>query len=290
MAGRNYERLAIEQFGRHLFESNDLDPIYNALWKINRIENGWGNPQLYRWLLAYWCFYHSGVASYISQFQSQQYWDMMLVAAKNEAPSPTGQRWPRGHERRHFRGGQAIQAISELAARYPSPEWMVEYVAGEGGQYEALANRVQEHRGFGPWISWKVADMTDRVLGLSIDFKEKEVFMFTDPTKAALMLWRQRMKLPEGTRPKDNAAQATIIHAIVEYLQLEFANYKAPPDYRRIVNLQEIETVLCKWKSHMNGHYPLWNDIMDIRSGLEPWAKVCKEAASFLQYVPRKVE
>lgn len=54
------------------------------------------------------------------------------------------------------------------------------------------------------------------------------------------------------------------------------------------MNIQEVETVLCKWKSHMNGHYPLWNDIREINGGLEPWAGRCSAARAFLNHMPKE--
>ena len=63
---RNYPRLDIETFGRHLITTGDLDPIYTALV---RAEQGgdFSVPQLCRWLLGYWCYYHAGVASFLSE-------------------------------------------------------------------------------------------------------------------------------------------------------------------------------------------------------------------------------
>ena len=44
-----------------------------------------------------------------------------------------------------------------------------------------------------------------------------------------------------------------------------------PPLYDRPIGLQEVETVLCKWKSHLNGHYPLYNDTDEINHGMINW-------------------
>ena len=56
--------------------------------------------------------------------------------------------------------------------------------------------------------------------------------------------------------------------------------------YERPVGLQEVETILCKWKSHMNGHYPLNNDIMEIRHGLKDWLPVSALARAFYDAMP----
>lgn len=295
MAGaRSYERLPVEEFGRQLLASRDLDPVYCALHDLKR---HWGVSRVARWMVAYWCYYHCGAASYLSDFVGARFWSEMMRAAENKEPAPTDGRWPRGSERRHFRGQQAIRSVEELATRYGDrPEEMVIYVAGsavepwgklttESNPFEAVAKRVREHRGFGPWISFKVGDMLERVLGTPVDFSEAAVFMFKDPVKAALMVWRDKMRLPENAKPKDTAAA---IHGVVEHLLGEFDGTTAPPNGDRLVGLQEVETVLCKWKSHVNGHYPLYNDIDEINEGLTAWVGVTDAAREFQDAMPRR--
>lgn len=275
----SYQKLNIFEFGTHLLTTNELDPVYVAL-----VDTGWEWQHLYRWLIAYWCFYNCGVASYLSEFEGKEFWDRMEVAAVNEVPNPLGDRWARGSERRHFRGQQAIKAVAELRARYGKrPHDMVASIAGEAPDYVRIAKQVKTHRGFGDWISFKVADMVDRVLGVPVDFTEAAVFMFKDPVKAALMLWREEQKLSPLAKPKN---QTYVIHKVVEMLEDHFSEFKAPPYYDRPVSLQEVETILCCWKSHMNGHYPLFNDIREIRSAVQPWVTTCKTAMQFLEHMP----
>jgi hypothetical protein len=220
----------------------------------------------------------------MAQYEGNHYWTAMMTAAINETPSPTGDRWPRGRERRHFRGKQGINAMSDLEYRYKThPEYMVENIIEAAPDYKVLTDQVQTHRGFGPWIGFKVADMIDRCLGIHVDFTEAAVFMFDDPVKAALMVWLDYHKLPPGSKPKDRKAA---IGEVVQHLAIAFEDFKAPPLYDRLVDLQEVETVLCKWKSHMNGHYPLNNDIIEIREGLEPWTAHSELAAEFLKGMP----
>ena len=282
--GRDYPRLEIEEFGRQLIESGDLDPIYIALDKVN-----WTHDQRDRWLVAYWCWYHAGVACYMSEHTGSAYWTLMMVAAKNAGAPPVGGRWPRGHERRHARGEQALNMVRGLRNQYKEPEEFVRFVSGPGGtsntrQFSAVAGRVKVHNLFGPWIAFKVADMLERVCGVPVDFDKAAVFMFKDPVKACEMLFVRRQGLDPRVKPK----LEFIIEPIVEHLRREFADLQAPPARDRAIDLQEIETVLCKWKSHMNGHYPLYNDIDEINSGLGPWLEVSSSAKEFAAAMPRR--
>ena len=279
---RNYERLPIEKFGRYLITSGDLDPVYIAL--PNAVEDA---AQQSRWLIAYWCFYHCGVASWLSERQGAAFWESMLEAAANASNAPTGGRWPRGSERRHFRGAAAIKAVLALEKRYGEhPEEMVKYISmdhvtrpTETIPYAKIAERVKEHLLFGPWIAFKVADMLERINGVPVNFDQAEVFMFKDPTRAAEMLYRKKARLPDTAKIKT----AKIIPEVVDYLTKEFSDLSAPPLRDRPIGLQEVETCLCKWKSMMNGHYPPYNDTNEIRAGLVGWGNTAK---AFLHFMP----
>jgi hypothetical protein len=65
-----------------------------------------------------------------------------------------------------------------------------------------------------------------------------------------------------------------------------FATTPAPPSGNRMCGLQEIETILCKWKSHINGHYPVGNDVREIRHALVAWEMRSKTAARLLAVAP----
>lgn len=291
MSKRDYDRLPIEQFGRHLIVSGDLDPVYIALHKMELDE-----PQLHRWLIAYWCLYHCGAACWLSEQKGDRFWAGLLDAASNTEPAPTGDRWPRGHERRHFRGAAARNAVIKLTERFSSqPEGMVSYILGgtrltRGIPFEEVSGRAQEYPLFGPWIGFKVADMVDRVLGVRVDFTEAAVFMFKDPRMAALKLWRLKAGLPDTAHPKDARAENAIVHEVVKHLVIEFSDLQAPPLNDREIGLQEVETVLCKWKSHMNGHYPLNNDIDEIVEGLLSWQTASETARSMKWNIPPRLE
>jgi amino acid-DNA transferase-like protein len=275
---RSYERLEVEPFGRFLLQSNDLDPVYVALAGAEL-----GGPTLRRWLLAYWCYYHAGAASWMSEREGSDFWDAMLAAARNQEPAPVGGRWPRGHDRRHFRGAKAVEAVERLRARYgPRPEDMAEYCASGGpATCAAVMKRVKEHFLFGPWVGFKIADMCERVLRAPISFEHAEVFMFDSPAKAARILWDERVGAAE---PDHNAVNAWA----VDYLAKVFADQKAPPWYDRPVGLQEIETILCCWKSHRSGHYPLWNDIDEINDGLRAWVPHSAAARGVAEAMPKR--
>jgi hypothetical protein len=273
-----YNLLSVEDFGRQLIDTGDLDPVYIA---ISQVE--WPEEQRKRWLVAYWLFYHPGAACYMSDLKVMEFWGQVGIAAVNELAPPVGDRWPRASERRHFRGDKAVNAVRELGRRFGVPESLVDFVAQPAPSYPQLFNRVCSLPQFGPWMAFKVADMLERVLSVPVDFDLGSVTMFDDPKKAALMVARNKLGLPENAKMKDPDGT---IRQVVEHLIDQFKDLSAPPAHDRAIGYQEVETVLCKWKSHTNGHYPVGKDCREIREGLEAWAKVSPAAAEFLHYMP----
>ena len=271
--------LSIEEFGTHLLDSGDLDPVYVALHALQLPKR-----QLERWLLAYWCWYDCGVASYLSEREGKQFWTVMRSAALNETTAPSGGRWLRGRERRHARGAQAVRMVDELAQRHGAPE---NFAAHLDIDRKWTCREVMDYAGanylFGPWISFKVADMAERCLGSAVSFDEASTFMFRDPTEAALMLWRERTRQPPNALPK---SKDHVIREVVGYLEGQFGHRAAPPRDDRPVGLQEVETILCKWKSHVHGKYPPFHDQHDILAAIPPWAATCETAARFQRAVP----
>lgn len=275
-----YPRLGVEAFGRHLLRSNDLDPIYVALYKAHE-HHEWSTERLKRWMVAYWCFYHAGFASYACKFSGVRFWNALMRAAVNQDRSLVGGRWPRGTERRHARGAQGVAMIDYLRNAYRFPEKMVDSILAGSRDFASIRKRVKTHHLFGDWIAFKVGDMLERILGERVDFSEADVFMFKDPVKGAQMVWESW----PNSHPKEFSNPKEMITTVVYVLEKNFSSFLAPPSYDRPIGLQEVETILCKWKSHMNGHYPLNNDIREIREGLKGWGK---EAELFLKYMPEE--
>jgi hypothetical protein len=288
----NYPLLDIYAFGEQLLRTKDIDPVYVVLDSA-----GWSNELKARWCLAYWCTYHVGVASYVASHTGDAYWSVLAQVAVNETPAPTGGRWPRGKERRHWRGKQAYASWTDLARRYAQdPSLFVATLAnpktfisiGTLGAfdpapipYAEVAKAVKVHVGFGSWMAFKIADMLEQVFNIPVDFDNAAVFMFKDPKEAALRFWRFKYKLPENARPN---SEDDVINKVVDHLVDHFSSTSqfTAPTGRRLVGLQEVETILCKWKSHINGHYPLNNDIEELRHAAEAWAPYTSLAKAFI--------
>jgi hypothetical protein len=259
-------------FGEKLIKTEDLDPVYCTLVRASL-----PREQLYRLLLAYFCFYHLGAAAYLSEWEGEEFWLLMENAASNEIPPnmngelPRG-RWPRGSERRHFRGSKcvaAVKKIEEFSASKSGPETFVGVLAelGQLVKLEGLMDAVQAFPMMGPWISFKVADILERVLGVSVVFPNDLTLFYAEPRAALEML----------DVPAEEANLKLLKH---------FGRIKAPPRYERFCNSQEVETIACKTRSFWHGKYWVGKDIHEIRKGLVGWGET---ATRILREMPPEV-
>lgn len=240
-------------FSKQLIETEDLDPTYVFLYKAKQ-QGILDTPQLKRWLMAYWLTYHSGVCSKLCLLEGVDFWNCLLENQK---------KWPRGTERRHFRGESAVNALCWFRVALPKPEGGVDYLGS--GDYCKVARRVMSWPLFGPWIAFKAADMLERVLDVPIDFSGCDLSMYKSPLEAA-------NRLDPGGNVK----------GVVSRTIKELSNYKAPPSYNRPIQLSEVESCLCKHGSHLKGQYPIGKDTIEIRHHLQGWGPLAERLSQCL--------
>lgn len=270
---REYKRLSCAAFGEELLTSMDLDPVYVAVARAPM-----NNAQRSRLLVAYWCLYHLGAAARLSELPEKRFWWALFEAAANNntpklLPKQAGGRWPRGTERRHWRGDQAINSAASVRERARgNAEALVDWL-GTGATFLEVLRRVRQLQGFGPWIGFKVADMLERVAGYDVSFADCELAFYEEPRKgAALYVGSVKLK-----HDGDNYVDVAVKHLLHE---ARLGAFRAPPilqGSRRRVNVQEVETVLCKWKSHLGGHYPVGKDTREIYHGLDGWGDLAQD-------------
>jgi hypothetical protein len=325
MPGHPTDKLSVFDFGRELLRTNDLDPVYVLLWEAQL-----PRPVLYRWLLAYFCFYHVGTACWITQAYAgkrfridSKYWERFEQAASSKD-------YPRAHERRHYRGKNAMDSYHFLREKGIDALFqpLIDYGTDTDTPLGVVMKGVQQWKGFGPWIAFKVADMLERLNIVRVSFDDGAAFLFDSPREGAEMLWanlhNDEERIPDdvgrwavrmiliglsasssgsvawvkGTAPHsrpvsgapcppDASGGAVLVSRrgarITDPVQSKWHDLLysekmltaplAPPRYERPINVQEVETILCKYKAYMNGHYRVGEDIRACREGLLRFAR-----------------
>lgn len=249
-------KLDVVEFGRQLVTTGDLDPVYVVLHNA-----GLSKTELYKWLIPYWCFYHVGTACHIADHP--YYWPTMAKAAASKD-------YPRSSERRHFRGAFAIKAVEKLA----KVGWLrpiEQLIEGSPLTLSTVMKRVKTWYGFGDWIAFKVADMLERLDICKVTFTEADTFLFDSPREGATLVVEHNATHKVDDHPK----------WAMDYLSIHLGTLDAPPRKERKLNGQEYETILCKWKSHLSGHYTVGKDIHEVREGLLRFSK-CRTSQALL--------
>lgn len=259
------------EFGEALIRTEDLDPVYVGL-----VRAGLPRDQLHRWLLAYWMVYHMGVASWLSD--CRDFWFWANEVAKNEfvAPGLPADRWPRGTERRHFRGQKAVQAVQVLSSAHLAPEHLVADLYRGASTAKEVMDRIQEWPMFGPWIAFKAADMIERCLGVPVQFPADLGLVYKEPREALDILTRENYGGDQDLTTEEHYG----------VLLDHFRQFPAPPAGDRFCGPAETETVLCKWKSYRGGHYWIGRDIHECRGHLAGWGET---AERILAVMPQEV-
>jgi hypothetical protein len=245
------KKLTLIEFGEGLLRLGDLDPVYpHLLFYVEKERD-----KARRTILAYALFYDLGEAIWLAE--QEDFWTAVTVAARNDTPSPHGTRWPRGAERRHFRGEKCVGAVRELAVSFPMPERLIAELIEPGGELKEVMERLRGLPQFGPWITFKLADIGERVLAAPIHFP-----LILDHSLYSSPLFTVRLLATQGGISPEEIWNRTLSH---------FGQFSAPPRYERNCNAQETETIFCKYGSYLKGHYYLGKDLKEIEHSLKRW-------------------
>lgn len=258
--------LSVLAFAKGLLETNDVDPGYVILQKLKG-----SRDLLKRWLVAYFSCGHFGASSMLADYAKPSlYWDRLLTYAKG--------REPRSLSWRHFRGENALKVIASLR-EFSTPTGFINFaITGKTDTeknppntvvpFDVIKDRVERIHGYGKRISFKAADMLERLGMVNVKFPEQDVMMYDSPAEAAQLVYKTYA--PSQGQYYSLETMTDRANWAVNYIRSAdgVGNALAPPRFERVVNIQEIETMLCKWKSHLGGRYPVGHDIDEARAEL----------------------
>jgi hypothetical protein len=122
---------------------------------------------------------------------------------------------------------------------------------------------VQGWRGFGPWVSFKAADMVERLGVRPVAFSFADA-MYDSPRKSAEELYRAETGCEPGGLFGDDPASWACGRFAEELDEL-----LAPPRFERALGYQEFETCLCKGGQYLKGRYALGHDISEMKKALD---------------------
>lgn len=235
------------RFGKHLKSSSDIDPLYPILRSII-VQHKMTEEQAYWFTFLYVAWYNVAVG----------------YRAWLECPEPDPDiltlldpSWPTGVERRASRGGRVREHIDSFltaADGYRIQTWFNRGLNADAFELEdqhanwrILNERLQTLRMNGRWAAYKHCEVLRRVHYVMVQAPDMGNQFSSGPREGLAFLYGEL----DGQGPK-----------VISRLDRQGLNLQ-----RRVarlgleVDIEELETILCNWKSVMKGKYYVGHDI-----------------------------
>jgi hypothetical protein len=233
--------MKILTFARMLSVKKDIDPVY----EIPFLDAFRGNFDKIRFVYAYLLFYDVGVALALSRLDTE--WGTLEFVQQVSLFALT-KRSRRGVERRHFRAKHAEWTAT--AGRSVYSEFYDCTVSHHSWKNSISA--LKKLPSFGDWLAFKATDMLERT---------NLVHAYKNSDDECLATW---YGVPEEgwsiIKVQENYNNKREFLSDILQLKLRLPG----GGFRQIFNMQEIETLCCKYKSHTNGRYEPGNDVKHV--------------------------
>jgi len=224
--------MTFKDFSTQLIESQDLDPDYVLMKAIIKVDNLSPADQL-EWIINKIFIYDT--ASELKY--------LIFGKAINTLKF--------GSERRKSKH-DAVRNIQLFKEGFNLQDLPKEYTAAK--------NYLTGFPGVGDWAAWKFCDLLERVYGFQMDFSQVDFrTAYIYPLRGLCRV----NQLPDDFAPK--LKDDNIYNHLMSYAWDQFPTHlTAPPGMDRKVNIQELETCLCKYHSFLSGHYSIGKDTFHL--------------------------
>lgn len=249
-------RLAdLTEFAGHQLRSKDMDPLYPVLEYLQR---GMPAERALWHSMVYVAFYN--IASSTQFFEACPEPDLLLLETVN-ALYPHLFKLPTGIERRGLRGGapmrRHLEHLVTLSASFKGfrPLLMAGGVTGRVSWWQ-LMESIQQIHGNGRWAAYKLAEILYRVHGFPTEPADMGNAHSSGPRKGLSIIFGG--DAPEGNDP----ATIRLLDARGDYILAELRQAGLS------IDIAQVETVLCNYKSLAAGKYYVGHDIDELQEAI----------------------
>ena len=242
----------VAKFGKHMLASKDLDPIYPVLKELHTARAMDQEQALWHSFL-YVAWYHLPVSHAAFEWMPKR------------APVPRklkriGETWPTGIERRSNRGGKVFTHIDSFVAvtsHLPLREWFrngfveAQTQGKRHANWRTLNERLQAVWGNGRWAAYKHCEVLRRVHGLPVEAPDMGHRFSSGPREGLATLY--------GHLEGQGEAAIAVLDARDRDLQKRLLGFGLD------VDVEELETILCNFKSLLAGRYYPGHDIDEMQ-------------------------
>lgn len=230
-------KLSVKEFAKIEIESGDLDPDYIF---INNVAAGDSRFKA-DWIIAKTIIYDS---------ESE-----LRFLLNNESLETLNYGNERRKHKRHAK--EYLDSIFQIADSDP----LDFFINLPKNAYEAM-EKIKMAKGFGPWAAWKTIDLVGCCLDIEFNFDDFDFRGAYDyPIKGMLMVAGMD---EQKSRNVSDLDYKTAFRNVIDALG-SAAHLKPPCGKRDIINIQEIETILCKYHSYVHGHYEPLEDLKRLK-------------------------
>lgn len=240
--------LTFREFSLQLTEKNDIDPDYRFLRGYADLV-GWSEEQLAEWVLLKTVIYDSeSELRYL--YGHRPITDLRFGNERQK------------HKRNASEALHYAQTITKNAGGA-----LAYFKSLEGSGAEGM-RKISSWKFYGPWAAWKTLDLCSCVLGINIDFSDIDFRKaYEYPLRGLLVINGYNEKdlylLREDQRFSGMLAKAAESLGDVMAMDVPHTNTRRP------MNVQELETFLCKYHSYINGHYHPGHDIERLERNIK---------------------
>jgi hypothetical protein len=250
------ERLPdLVRFGRHLLASGDIDPIYPILRSIHQ-ERRFNEEQALWHSFLYVAWYHLPVGHAAFDWAPRS----ISKAAYGKHIRNIGSTWPTGIERRSNRGGRVfthIESFCHVTSHIPLSQWFrngfvtAPTLAKRNANWRMLNERLQAVWGNGRWAAYKHCEVLRRVHDLPVEAPDMGHRFSSGPREGLATLYG----------PLEGQGEA-----VIAVLDGQGRDLQERLEKRGLtVDVEELETILCNWKSLLKGKYYVGHDIDELQ-------------------------
>lgn len=235
-------------FSRVLITSGDLDPDYIFINNVCE-KNGWSEETKAKWIAVKSVIYNS-----IGELE-------FLLHGKTFEEVDYG-----AERRKHKRNAEFFwQALYQNAKAHQGFYSMFSKVHPDAN---VALKQLQKFQGIGPWAAWKILDLLNCCLGFKFNFKNVDFRLaYEYPIRGMLLVAGED---EQKHRRVSNSLYRNSMAEVMRQLEVGGVTKElAPPQYVRPINMQEIETCLCKYHSYYHSHYKAGEDIERLHMRIE---------------------
>jgi|11_taG_2_1085331.scaffolds.fasta_scaffold02966_8 hypothetical protein len=225
-------------FSKSLLITGDIDPDYILIREKSK-ELGFNKKQVFNWILHKLVIYDS-------------YSELEVITKQKKIEDVKY-----GNERRKSKN-KAREYLNNIQKAFMDVD--VERFFSMNGN--KIFNKIKTINGFGSWSAWKFMDLIDCCYGIKVDFDSIDFRKaYTFPLKGLLLV----NNLPEDLKIlNDTKTYKRLLENAYSILK-DLKNCDTPHNGGKGLRLNELETLLCKYHSHMHNKYQSGQDILHLK-------------------------